>query len=56
MQALVLLALVAGWIGIVVYSAESTRIRDCPAPSARSVESLFAPCLERQDYAAADTR
>lgn len=54
MQALVLLVLVAGWLGAVVYAAESTRIRDCPAPSARSVESLLAPCLERQDYAATE--
>jgi hypothetical protein len=23
---------------------------NCPAPSARSVTSLFAPCLERQAY------
>jgi hypothetical protein len=35
-------------VGVVaVTSTGSDRSSNCPEPSARSVESLFAPCLER---------
>jgi len=35
-------------IGIAAYAAFPPT--HCAAPSARSVESLFAPCLEQQAY------
>jgi hypothetical protein len=54
MQALILLALMIGWAGIVIYASHTTRLSDCPPPSARATESMLAPCLERQDYAAAE--
>jgi hypothetical protein len=44
-----------GWLGIVVFAAERTKIADCEPPSARSVESLLAPCLEHQRQASAES-
>jgi hypothetical protein len=36
-------------IGIATSHLETTRaFRDCPPPSAQSVENLFAPCLARE--------
>jgi len=51
MQSIVLSALAAVWIGLVVYAAENTSLKSCPPPSARSVESLLAPCLEQEQHA-----
>ena len=55
-QGMVLALLAAGWIGLVLVYGSHIQVRDCPEPSARSVEGLFAPCLERERHAAADTQ
>ena len=47
-EGIVLALLAAGWIGLVTVYSSRTQVRDCAEPSARSVESLFAPCLERE--------
>jgi hypothetical protein len=46
-----LAAAAAGFaIALTVWAANQPKPENCPAPSARSVTSLFAPCLERQAY------
>jgi len=37
-----------GLVGLGIVLSARSPSRDCPAPSAQSVESLFAPCLEQQ--------
>jgi hypothetical protein len=48
MRAVLAVALVAtaALIGLATFHVMTTEIaRNCPAPSGRSVENLFAPCL-----------
>ncbi|TMJ01072.1 MAG: hypothetical protein E6G97_17090 [Alphaproteobacteria bacterium] len=35
-------------IGLGIFVSARGPSRDCPAPTAQSVESLFAPCLEQR--------
>jgi hypothetical protein len=47
-----LTAAAAGFaIALTVWATTLQKPGSCPAPSARSVTSLFAPCLEQQAYA-----
>jgi hypothetical protein len=47
----ILAAAAAGFaIALTVWATTEPGSRSCPAPSARSVTSLFAPCLEQQAY------
>jgi hypothetical protein len=43
-------------VAFTVWATGQPHSENCPAPSARSVTSLFAPCLEQQAYNAADSR
>ena len=52
LQITTLVLLTFALIGIGIYAASAPT--QCAVPSARSVESLFAPCLEQQAYRHAD--
>jgi hypothetical protein len=46
-----LAAAAAGFaVAFTVWATSQPKPENCPAPSARSVTSLFAPCLAQQAY------